>query len=159
MKAHWTQRSPCLWLCPFLSSSLPFCLFCSLSHLFNTCIPNPGCRELEEETRIQLWFVISVKHLVGSMVCVPEMDVHFPSPEFGIIKGGIPPFSWESKSLEPNISSDFMDAQTRKSLMEGNLEGEEDGQIALGSLLDYFEVLGTCVKLCEWFNGFPLWHC
>ena len=77
MKAHWTQRSPCLWLCPFLSSSLPFCLFCSLSHLFNTCIPNPGCRELEEETRIQLWFVISVEHLVGSMVCVPEMDVHF----------------------------------------------------------------------------------
>lgn len=84
---------------------------------------------------------LSVEHLVGSMVCVPEMDVmvvHFPSPEFGIIKGGIPPFIWESKSLEPNISSDFMDAQTRKSLMERNLEGAEDGQIALGSLLDYF---------------------
>ena len=31
-----------------------------------------------------------------------------------------------------------MDAQTRKSLMERNLEGEEDGQIALGTLLDDF---------------------
>ena len=31
-----------------------------------------------------------------------------------------------------------MDAQTRKSLMERNLEGKEDGQIALGALLDDF---------------------
>ena len=72
------------------------------------------------------------------MVCVPKMDVHFPSPEFGIITGGIPPFSERAKAWSQIYLLIFVDAQTRKSLMERNLEGEEDGQIALGALLDDF---------------------
>ena len=85
---YWTtrrsveHRGPCLWFSPSLS--LPLCLSSSFLHLFNTYIPQPGCKELEKESRIQLWLNISLEHLVGSMGCFPEVDIHFPFIGFGI---------------------------------------------------------------------------
>lgn len=130
----------CLWLCPSLPLASAFCLSSSLFHLLNTS-PHPGCKERKEEMRIQLSFGISLEHLVGSVAYVSETDIPFPFHDrFGIqiIKEGFPPFSWESSSLRPNISSDFIDAQTHKSWMRRNLQEKEDDQIASGSLLDNF---------------------
>lgn len=135
-KACWTQSSPCLTVpfCPHLCLSVSLLFFLTSSTLAFLTWPQGAWRRNQNS----VWFV-AFSETVGRQHGMCPRDVYTFSLSW-IWNNQRRHSSIQLREQKPGAKYIFWfyGCTNLQSLMERNLEGEEDGQIALGSLLDYF---------------------